>query len=81
MSKYLILCDDSYYPSILVLEDKYDANTVYGALKYGYVDYSDEIISGVDYNVQMVEVEQTSLKTCDWSGIQHSPVCEKIVFL
>lgn len=82
MSKFLVLCDTRHYPSILVLGTREEAGVVYKCLKEGFVDWDGEPNPPEEYTtVEMIEVAETSLTSCDWSSISHSLICQDIEFL
>lgn len=82
MSKYLVLCDEGYYPSIYVVESKEVAEIIYKGLTEGYKDWGDELMGRAEGNVQVLEVEDTPLTTADWNHIRTChPLLGDVVFL
>lgn len=70
MSKFLVLCTQHHYPSVYVFNSKEHADTAYKALTEGYKDWGDYFVSGVDDgDVEIIEVENTTLKTICWAGL------------
>lgn len=82
MSKYLVLYDEQHYPSIYVVGTKHEADIIYEALISGWVDYYGEFNCKCgEGNIDLIEVEDTTLETIDWVGLKHTPIHEKVVLL
>lgn len=81
--KYIIVTDEAYYPSVLVLDNEEHAKKIYEVLKgKTFIDWDGkEDRFTENFNVDMFTAENTSLKTQDWNSIDQLPFAQGMVFL
>lgn len=81
--KWVIVTDESYYPTIIVLDNEKHANQIYDGLKNDtFLDWDGQLIKPCEkFNVDMFCVENTSLKTQDWQAIDQLPIAQGMNFL
>lgn len=81
--KYIIVTDEAYYPSVIVLDNEKHAKKIYEVLKGKTFIDSDgnEDRFTENFNVDMFSVENTNLKTQDWGSIDQLPFAQGMVFL
>jgi hypothetical protein len=81
--KYIIVTDEAYYPTVLVMDNEEHAKKIYEVLDRGsYTDWNDEEYQFIEnFNVQMFCVENTTLKSQDWKSIDQLPIAQEMVFL
>lgn len=81
--KYIIVTDEAYYPSVLVLDNEEHAKKIYEALKgKTFIDWDGkEDRFTENFNVEMFTAENTGLKTQDWGSIDQLPFAQGMVFL
>lgn len=81
--KYIIVTDEAYYPTILVMDNEEHAKKIYEVLKSGtYIDWDGKEYKFTEnFNAHMFCVEDSKLKTQAWGDIVGLPVTKGMVFL
>lgn len=68
MSKFLVICTAYYYPSIYVCSTRECAELTHKSLVEGFKDWGGEEVPPLeDAGVEIIEVENTNLRTVDWA--------------